>query len=124
MAPHASTPPVGRPLPPVLGAWLILLALMGCASAPTSAEPTRAIQIIVKFVPRITDPSDPAFLSALSRHAGTRLSYLRQASGGVHVLRMEGPQSEEGLKDILGRLAALPEIEYAEEVRLLRIDRK
>ncbi len=79
-------------------------------------------QIIVKYREN-AQPEAAAFaaegdrLQALSAAAGVSLSYFREMSGEAHVLRLPQALPESEVAVIAKRLAALPEVEYAEADR-------
>lgn len=64
-------------------------------------------------------PDSRERIRALSTAAGVQLDYFRAMSGGAHVLRLPSRWPISAVDDIAKRLAALPEIEYAEPDRLM-----
>ena len=60
------------------------------------------------------DPVGAANLDNLSQAAGVELAYVRQMSGGAHVLRLPERTAPEALEAVIDRLAALPGVEHAE----------
>lgn len=91
------------------------------ASTP---EPPTA-QIIIKYrahalLQGADGPANTAQLQRLSDAAGVPLTYFRPMSGGAHVLRLPERLPLAEVEAIAGRLAALPEVEYAEPDAIMR----
>ncbi|MEJ5200081.1 MAG: S8 family peptidase, partial [Anaerolineae bacterium] len=96
--------------------------------APTpvanDSEPPTA-QIIIKYRARALlqgagDPADAAQLQRMSDAAGVPLAYFRPMSGDAHVLRLPERLPLAEVEAIAARLAALPEVEYAEPDAIMR----
>lgn len=94
--------------------------------APLVSLPTD--QIIVRF----RDAAGPASLSAadtavlaerLSATAGVSLSFVRPISDGTYVLRLPARVEVAEAADVSARLAALPDVEYAEPDAIMQIVR-
>jgi hypothetical protein len=76
-------------------------------------------QIIVKYrdganVAGSNAPDGAARMQALNANAGETLTYARPMSGDAHVLRLPAALPIETVEAIASKLAALPDIEYAE----------
>ena len=100
-------------------------------STPLPVEPLVSLptdQIIVRF----RDAAGPAGLPAadtaplldrLSAAAGVTLRFQRPMSGGAYVLRLPERVSAAEAADLSARLAALPDVEYAEPDAIMQIVR-
>ena len=107
---------------------MTLVALLGCTGMglPAAAETARSADtssarqmnlVIIKFRDPATDPSQPRYLSELSRAMGVTMVYVRPMSGGAHVLRVDGASGPEHFQRIVQALAQRPEVQYAEPDR-------
>jgi serine protease len=81
-------------------------------------------QLIVKYKPNANlggdnAPAGSKRMRELSVVAGVTLSYGRLMSGEAHVLRLPGRRPVAEVESMAKRIAALPEIEYAEPDRLM-----
>ncbi len=81
------------------------------------AQPTD--QIIIKYrtsaaLQGAISPTSASELQRLSDAAGVPLTYVREMSGDAHVLGLSTRTPLEEVRAIADRLAALPEVEYAE----------
>src|SRR5205809_1560916 len=116
-----------NPMSVLARATFVALALfaIGCAGCARSApldEPVGSappMQIVVKFRAAVPDPASPTFVEQLSRSAGTALSYVRPLSGGAHVFRVTGLANAAQLQQALQKVAARPDVIYAEPDRKL-----
>ncbi len=90
----------------------VSLDLSGCANSPSAAR--NAAQVIVKFAPGVSEPTNAAYLADLSRSAGVRVGYARPMSGGAHVLTLSGYGDEASLVAAIKALEARADIEYVE----------
>ncbi len=82
-------------------------------------------QIIIKYragalLQGAAGPADAAQMRRLSDAAGAPLSYFRAMSGGAHVLRLPTRLPPAEVQAIADRLAALPEVAYAEPDAIMR----
>lgn len=101
----------------ILSLLLVLSALAGCVCA----EPKRAddiAQIIVKFKDAATAPASAALLANIAETAQLKVRHVRPMSGGAQIYVLSGVADDNALQQAMQRLAARPDIEYAE------IDRK
>ncbi len=98
---------------------------LGCAPAETqniAAEPTAESatsmpmnsRLIIKFAD-VAYEASPAFVSKLSKDAGTALTYLRPTS-----VECRGIYSPEELKKVVERLTRRKDVIYVEEDRMMR----
>jgi serine protease len=92
--------------------------------APLVSPPTD--QIIVGFGnaagPASLSPADTTLLAdRLSAAAGVSLSFVRPMSGDAYVFRLPEPVELAEAADISARLAALPDVEYAEPDAIMQI---
>lgn len=75
-------------------------------------------QLIIKYTAleqvALTGPTQVNEMMRLSAVAGIELSYVRLMSGNAHVLRLPQKMPMSDVKVIAARLAALPDVEYAE----------
>lgn len=98
----------------------------GARSADEPALPTN--QIIIKYradaLPEgaVGDagPASAAQMARLSEAAGTPLTYFRPMSGDAHVLRLPARLPLAEVQALADRLAALPEVQYAEPDAIMR----
>jgi serine protease len=93
-------------------------------AGPSAASTAIASQIILKYKSNQEGAAQasvaaPQQLQALSAAAGAQLSYVREMSGGAHVLKLPQQLPEPEVAAIAQRLSALPEVEYAEPDRIL-----
>ncbi|MCX7670389.1 MAG: peptidase, partial [Anaerolineae bacterium] len=93
------------------------------ASDDPADVPTR--QIIVKYRPSAAlqgadGPAGAAQLQRLSEVAGIPLTYFRPMSGDAHVLRLPERLPLAEVEALASRLAALPEVAYAEADAIMR----
>ena len=79
-----------------------------------------AQQIIIKFRDPRLDPSQPHFLTEISRDAGAALVHVRAMSGGAYVLRPENPVDRAEFDRIIERLGKRKDVEYVEPDRVMR----
>ena len=82
-------------------------------------------QIIIKYRATVnaTDGNGqikPDRMNALSTAAGETLAYKRAMSGNAHVLRLANRMSSASVEAIARKLAALPDVEYAEPDYVMR----
>lgn len=89
-------------------------------SLPHSDRQAQTTQIILKFRDPKFDPSAGDYLSKLSAQMGVNIIYVRPMSGDAHVLRIEAAANTDVLRRAMGGLVTRPEIEWAEQDRLLR----
>ena len=125
-----------RAVTAVLAVALTALALLLGRSPTGAAQPARLAvaplvspptdQIIVRF----RDSASQGVMSAatetqlaerLSAAAGVTLAFQRPMSGGATVFKMAAPADEATALAISQRLAALPEVEYAEPDAIMQI---
>jgi len=75
-------------------------------------------QIIIQFAESSSnnrmDPSSTAQISRINTAAGITLTYVREMSGDLHVLRLPSRMPKTAVENVLERIAALPEVVYAE----------
>jgi serine protease len=81
-------------------------------------------QIIVKYnasadLSGSNAPAGHNRIQRLNRAAGVALQYVRQMSGDAHVLRLPGRRPVAEVEGMAKRIAALPDVEYAEPDRLM-----
>lgn len=101
----------------ILGAGLGLAACVADLAEPASgANPAR---IIVKFRQPV-DAAQPDFVAGLARAAGIPLRYVRPMSGGAHVYALPGGTRPERLAQVVARLSAREDVEYAVEDRMMQ----
>jgi serine protease len=92
---------------------------------PGAANKLPTDQIIIKYRdealqgPFALQPAGQGTLERLSSAAGVSLAYEREMSGEGHVLRLEKRLPVDQVQEIADRLAALPEVEYAEPDAIL-----
>jgi len=116
--------------------FLVVAVLLLAATAPLSAAQSLvdsdialaspANQIILKYkasadVSGRNAPNQSDRMQALSAVAGIRLTYFRPMSGEAHVLRLPEYLPVADVQRIADRLMALPDVEYAEPDRIMRI---
>jgi hypothetical protein len=77
------------------------------------------IQIIIKFIPKVVDPSHADYVETLARDAGVKLVYFRAMSGGAHIFRIENLVNRDQLSMILYRLSKRSDVMYVEEDRVM-----
>ena len=92
---------------------------------PTNLGDPLTQQIIIKYraTANTTDRSgqiNAVKLNALSTAAGETLTYKRAMSGDAHVLSLPARMSSASVEAIARRLAALPDVEYAEPDYVMR----
>lgn len=105
------------------GFWVISPGCTGVGaetSLPNVVRQTQATQIILKFRDPKFDPHAGDYLSKLSTQIGVNIIYVRPMSGDAHVLRIEAAANTDVLRRAMSDLAARPEIEWAEQDRILR----
>ena len=87
------------------------------AAAPAQAE-SFTDQIIVRYKDsaQVTEAQAASAdcVAALSAAAGVTLAYFRPMSGDAHVLTLPQPLPDSEVAQIAARIAALPDVEYAE----------
>lgn len=107
-------------IPPFVLPVLLAALLAACAaSAQDPAPAIGSVQLIIKF--REPAQVDPARLvDTLSRDAGVPVVYVRPMSGGAHVFAAKGSIEPDRLGEILKRLSARTDVEYAVENRRKR----
>ena len=107
----------------LLSFLLLLIVLIGVQSKATAQVADPAVppidQIIVKYkddanLQQVAQAQDASQMQRLNAAAGVTIDYFRPMSGEAHVLRLEGPIPVDQARTITARLAALPEVEYAE----------
>ena len=103
----------------VLPSWAFRAALASLPAQVNVAPDVSTDQIIIKY--RSVDAATNADGAVqadeserLSQAAETEVTYVRQMSGSAHVLRIAQGMTEAEVTAIAAKLAALPEIEYAE----------
>ncbi len=103
----------------VLPSWAFRAALASLPAQVNVAPDVSTDQIIIKY--RSVDAATNADgalqadeIDRLSQAAETEVTYVRQMSGSAHVLRIAQGMTEAEVTAIAAKLAALPEIEYAE----------
>lgn len=101
----------------ILGTCLGLAACV--ADLPDSASGASPARVIVKFRQPV-DAARPDFVAGLARDAGTSLRYLRPMSGGAHVYVLPGSMRPERLAQVVARLSAREDVEYAAEDRMMQ----
>ena len=104
-----------------LVSWALIVALLGTAPAGCAQGPApdpAGAPIIVKYQggARTLDR-----LNGLFAAEGVRLRPERRMSGGAEVWRVQGLRDPARLQDVLERLNAQPEVQYAEHDRVMRI---
>jgi serine protease len=109
----------------VLVLTLILgLAILMTGSSAATAQPESPLafpvdQIIVKYkdeanLNQAAQAQASTQMQRLNDTAGVEIDYFRPMSGDAHVLRLAAPLSVDEARAMTARLAALPEVEYAE----------
>lgn len=101
----------------ILGACLGLAACV--ADLPNSASGANPARIIVKFRQPV-DAVQPDFVAGLARDVGIPLRYVRPMSGGAHVYVLSENTRPERLAQVVARLSAREDVEYAVEDRMVR----
>jgi hypothetical protein len=103
----------------ILAAAAMTASVIGCAAQPLNANP---MQVIMKFLPEVTNPESKEFLDSLAATAKVPVLYKRAMSGGAHVLIIDAdePKALEALQAIGKRKDVL----YAEPDRKMKIDEK
>ena len=98
-------------------------ALSGCVAStnPAAEIAPNNERIIIKFAPRVSDPSAPIFVNQLARDAGVALVYVRAMSGGAHVFELKNISSQAMLDDTIKNLSKNAEIIYVEPDRKMHI---
>lgn len=91
----------------------------------TNLSDPRTNQIIIKYRTNVnaTDPNGQIKtdrMNALNTAAGEMLNYKRSMSGNAHVLRLPTRMSTAAVEAIARKLAALPDVEYAEPDYVMR----
>ncbi len=110
-------------LPLLAGIWVVSSGCIGVGAETSLANATRqaqTTQVILKFRNPKFDPSIGDYLSKLSAQMDVNIIYVRPMSGDAHVLLIEAAANTDVLRRALGSLAARPEIEWAEQDRILR----
>ena len=114
----------------LLGAGLCAIFLPGNWTQGAAKGPPQALtqastdslsiatdRIIISYKPNSQAYKTPAETGLMTREtqaAGVALQYLRSMSGGAHVLRLPGRLPLEQVQKIAKKLAALPDVDYAE----------
>ena len=109
----------------VFSLWVVAMLLaIQVPAAVLAADVTPEVtsqgvtnQVIIKYKASSIaeqNPSQESFIASLSEAAGTSVQYSRAMSGGAHVLRLSQKMSVAEVQVISARLAALPDVEYAE----------
>ncbi len=104
-----------------------------CTDDKTCQQPnagmikTATNQIIIKYKASADltgerAPSHPVRLKELSTAAGIPLEYLREMSGGAHVLRLPNRLPESEVRRITEQLMALSDVEYAEPDSIMQLN--
>jgi serine protease len=106
-------------------AQVVLAASQAVApSLQTSLSEVPTNQLIIKYKSNanLRDSNSPASakrMQLLSGSAGVVLTYVRQMSGDAHVLRLPGRRPVAEVETMAKRIAALPDVAYAEPDRLM-----
>lgn len=112
---------MGRALHSMAVAGLIAFAQLAAVQVASAAPPPR---VIVKFrtpaADKIAFDAQAQALVAAQRRAGVTLAPVRRTAAGADVLRSDRPMSRAQMNDLVAALAADPQVEYAEEDRLLK----
>ncbi len=91
---------------------------LGTLAAQAARGRPPVTQLIVKYrsaaLADSVEAARPERLAALGRAAGVALGYRRPMSGGAHVLKLPGALPDNAAWAIAARLAALPEVEFAQ----------
>lgn len=108
----------------VLGRAPALAASPSAQAAPAAGPPMD--QIIVLFasggdVTAATIPGDGRQMDRLSAAAGLTLRYAGPMSGGAHVLQLPVAMSEAAVAVMSARIAALPDVVYAEPNAIMQV---
>lgn len=93
------------------------------AAGPTPESATSmpmSPRLIIKFKDNVDEPSSAAFISQLSKDAGTALIYLRSLSVGGHVFECRDVYSSDELAAVIRRLTKRNDVVYVEEDRILQ----
>jgi serine protease len=111
----------------ILGALLLVTTLAAGGYSVVVATPGDILtnQIIIKYGPtaNATDHNGQIKIdkmNALATAAGETLTYKRAMSGDAHVLRLPTRMSSASVEAIARKLAALPNVEYAEPDYVMR----
>lgn len=105
---------------------LALVSSTGCAvSADALPDETAVLRIILKPATGAGfDPVTPEGLATLADTAETPLVYVRPLAGNAHLIATVETVSVASHGEILRRLAARSDVEYAEEDRRVSTPRK
>jgi hypothetical protein len=104
---------------------LCTATLPGCGARGEVSEAGEArLRLIVKPASGGADPTTEAGLARLSLIAGVPLDYVRQLSGGAHLLTTRDVVAYERIRSILDRLSADAGIDYVEEDRRIPTPRQ
>ncbi len=125
----------------ILFIFVLFLSFSTAPSAPVQSSSPRAMvnaqgeavdvsklptdQIIIKYRaaalqgPGMVSPASQDTMARLSSTAGVSLAYYRDMSGESNVLKLEKSMPLDQVRAIAGRLAALPEVEFAQPDAIL-----
>lgn len=92
---------------------------------PTLLTPLPTDQLIIKYkdtagLNRQQSAARPQQMTTLNQAAGVNLTYFRPMSGEAHVIKLPNSLPEAEVRAITDKLAALPEVEYAEPDRIMQ----
>ena len=104
---------------PVLAFTLVLASIAGCVCAESKTGGDAA-QIIVKFKDANIQPASAALLNSLGETAQLKVRHVRPMSGGAQIYMLSGAVEEAALSQVMQRISARPDVEYAEIDRKLK----
>ena len=93
------------------------------SAADVSGLENATDRIIIRYqhtTAGLFSPAQDEQMQRLSQHAGITLTYLREMSGGAHVIHLLQKLPLEQVEQIAKQLTALPEVEYAEPDYIFR----
>lgn len=104
---------------PFLAFTLVLAGIAGCVCAEPKTHGDAA-QIIVKFKDANTEPASASLLKSLGQTTKLKVRHVRPMSGGAQIYVLSGSGDEAQLTQVIKRISARPDVEYAELDRKLK----
>jgi hypothetical protein len=108
--------------------------LIGCVAQPNTTNPSNAMpptnstasqgdlvgRVIVKFKDRTVQADAASVLRELERDCQARVTYARALGADAHLYELNGLSDQAALEQAAKKLAARPDVEFAEIDRLMK----